>query len=90
MYKERKKIAKKTFGNFPFISVIFSVSLSLLLLGLFTFFLLTSFNVKNFLENNTEINIYLNKKISISQVEQIKRTLYTKEYSLSNLSLIHI
>lgn len=84
MYKERKKIAKKTFGNFPFISVIFSVSLSLLLLGLFTFFLLTSFNVKNFLENNTEINIYLNKKISISQVEQIKRTLYTKEYSLSN------
>ena len=35
MYKKRKKIAKKTFGNFPFISVIFSVSLSLLLLGIF-------------------------------------------------------
>ena len=84
MYKERKKIAKKTFGNFPFLSVIFSVSLSLLLLGLFTFFLLSSFNVKNFLENNTEINIYLNKKISISQVEQIKRTLYTKDYSLTS------
>ena len=84
MYKERKKIAKKTFGNFPFLSVIFSVSLSLLLLGLFTFFLLSSFNVKNFLENNTEINIYLNKKISTSQVEQIKRTLYTKDYSLTN------
>ena len=84
MYKERKKIAKKTFGNFPFISVIFSVTLSLLLLGLFSFFLLSSFNVKNYLESNTEINIYLNKKISPSQIEQIKRTLYTKEYSLTN------
>ena len=84
MYKERKKIAKKTFGNFPFISVIFSVTLSLLLLGLFSFFLLSSLNVKNYLESNTEINIYLNKKISPSQIEQIKRTLYTKEYSLTN------
>ena len=84
MYKERKKIAKKTFGNFPFISVIFSVTLSLLLLGLFSFFLLSSFNVKNYLESNTEIHIYLNKKISPSQIEQIKRTLYTKEYSLTN------
>ena len=84
MYKERKKIAKKTFGNFPFISVIFSVTLSLLLLGLFSFFLLSSFNVKKYLESNTEINIYLNKKISPSQIEQIKRTLYTKEYSLTN------
>ena len=84
MYKERKKIAKKKFGNFPFVSVIFSVTLSLLLLGLFSFFLLSSFNVKNYLESNTEINIYLNKKISPSQIEQIKRTLYTKEYSLTN------
>ena len=84
MYKERKKIAKKTFGNFPFISVIFSVTLSLLLIVLFSFFLLSSFNVKNYLESNTEINIYLNKKISPSQIEQIKRTLYTKEYSLTN------
>ena len=87
MYKERKKIAKKTFGNFPFISVIFSVTLSLLLLGLFSFFLLSSFNVKNYLESNTEINIYLNKKISPSQIEQIKRTLYTREYSLTNTEL---
>ena len=84
MYKERKKIAKKTFGNFPFVSVIFSVTLSLLLLGLFSFFLLSSLNVKSYLENNTEVNIYLNKKISPSQIEQIKRTLYTKEYSLTN------
>ena len=87
MYKEKKKIAKKTFGNFPFVSVIFSVTLSLLLLGLFSFFLLSSFNVKNYLESNTEINIYLNKKISPSQIEQIKRTLYTKEYSLTNTEL---
>ena len=84
MYKERKKIAKKTFGNFPFLSVIFSVSLSLLLLGIFSFFLLTSFQVKKVIQENTEVNIYLNKGISNAQVDQIKRILFTKKYSLSN------
>ena len=84
MYKERKKIAKKTFGNFPFLSVIFSVSLSLLLLGIFSFFLLTSFQVKKVIQENTEVNIYLNKGISNAQVDQIKWILFTKEYSLSN------
>ena len=84
MYKERKKIAKKTFGNFPFLSVLFSVSLSLFLLGMFSFFLMTSIQVKEFIQNNTEINIYLNKEVSRSQVDQIKRTLFSKDYSLSN------
>ena len=84
MFKERKKIAKKTFGNFPFLSVLFSVSLSLLLLGVFSFFLLTSLQIKDLIQKNTEINIFLNKKVSDSQISQIKKILYTKDYSLSN------
>ena len=84
MFKERKKIAKKTFGNFPFLSVLFSVSLSLLLLGVFSFFLLTSIQIKDLIQKNTEINIFLNKKVSDSQIGQIKRILYTKDYALSN------
>lgn len=83
MYKKRKKIPKKTFGNFPYISVIFSVSLSLLLLGIFSFFLLSSLEIKKVIQDNTEINIYLNKDISSNQVDQIKRTLFTKDYVLS-------
>ena len=83
MYKKRKKIPKKTFGNFPYISGIFSVSLSLLLLGIFSFFLLSSLEVKKVIQDNTEINIYLNKDISSNQVDQIKRTLFTKDYVLS-------
>ena len=83
MYKKRKKIAKKTFGNFPFISVIFSVSLSLLLLGIFSFFVLSSFEVKKLIQENTEVNIYLNKEISSSQIDQIKTILFTKDYVLS-------
>ena len=84
MFKERKKIAKKTFGNFPFLSVLFSVSLSLLLLGVFSFFLLTSIQIKDLIQKNTEINIFLNKKVSDSQIGQIKRILYSKDYALSN------
>ena len=84
MYKERKKKPKKNFGNFPYISVIFSVSLSLLLLGIFSFFLLSSLQVKTLIEKNTEINIYLNKNLSINTIDQIKRTLYIKDYVLVN------
>jgi|TARA_B110000881_G_scaffold210872_1_gene218714 cell division transport system permease protein len=84
MYKERKKKSKKKFGNFPFISVIFSVSLSLLLLGIFSFFLLSSLHIKTLIEENTEINIYLNKNLSVNQIDQIKRTLYLKDYVLIN------
>jgi|TARA_B110000438_G_scaffold33857_1_gene33501 cell division transport system permease protein len=84
MYKERKKKPKKQFGNFPFISVIFSVSLSLLLLGIFSFFLLSSLQIKTLIEENTEINIYLNKNLSINKIDQIKRTLYSKDYVLIN------
>ena len=75
-------MAKKTFGNFPFLSVIFSVSLSLLLLGIFSFFLLSSIEVKKIIQENTEINIFLNKEISSNQIDQIKRTLFTKDYVL--------
>ena len=84
MYKERKKKPKKKFGNFPYISLIFSVSLSLLLLGIFSFFLLSSLQVKTLIEKNTEINIYLNKNLSINTIDQIKRTLYIKDYVLVN------
>ena len=83
MYKERKKLAKKTFGNFPFLSVIFSVSLSLLLLGIFSLFLISSIEVRKVIQENTEINIFLNKNISSNQVDKIKRTLFTKDYILS-------
>tara|TARA_B100000963_G_scaffold345077_1_gene348737 strand:+ start:1 stop:897 length:897 start_codon:yes stop_codon:yes gene_type:complete len=83
MYKERKKQAKKTFGNFPFLSVIFSVSLSLLLLGIFSLFLISSIEVRKVIQENTEINIFLNKNISSNQVDKIKRTLFTKDYILS-------
>ena len=84
MYRERKKLAKKTFGNFPFLSVIFSVSLSLLLLGIFSLFLLSSIEVRKVIQENTEVNIFLNKNISSNQVDKIKRTLFTKDYILSN------
>ena len=83
MYKERKKQAKKTFGNFPFLSVIFSVSLSLLLLGIFSLFLISSIEVRKVIQENTEVNIFLNKNISSNQVDKIKRTLFTKDYILS-------
>ena len=73
MYKKRKKIPKKTFGNFPYISVIFSVSLSLLLLGIFSFFLLSSLEVKKVIQENTEINKE-SQDISTSEKTEEKTT----------------
>ena len=44
---------------------------------------MSSLEVKKVIQDNTEINIYLNKDISSNQVDQIKRTLFTKDYVLS-------
>ena len=46
MLEKEKKIKKKTLGNYPFLSVIFSVSLSLFLIGIFSILLISSYKMK--------------------------------------------
>ena len=84
MVKEEKKIKKKRFGNYPFLSVIISVSLSLLLLGIFSLLLITSFEIKKSIQENIELNIYLNKGLSENEILRINKIILSKNYILNN------
>ena len=84
MVKEEKKIKKKRFGNYPFLSVIISVSLSLVLLGIFSLLLITSFEIKKSIQENIELNIYLNKGLSENEILRINKIILSKNYILNN------
>lgn len=83
MLEKEKKIKKKTLGNYPFLSVIFSVSLSLFLLGIFSILLISSYKMKLNIQKNIELNIYLNKVVSINDIERINKIILSKNYVLN-------
>ena len=83
MIEKEKKIKKKKLGNYPFLSVIFSVSLSLFLLGIFSILLISSFKMKENIQKNIELNIYLNKVVSLNDIERINKIILSKNYVLN-------
>lgn len=83
MIEKEKKIKKKKLGNYPFLSVIFSVSLSLFLLGIFSILLISSFKMKETIQKNIELNIYLNKVVSLNDIERINKIILSKNYVLN-------
>lgn len=77
---DKKFRKKKKLGSYPFISVVFSISLALFVLGLFgVFFLLTS-NLTRKIKDNIEMQVYLNKNVTESEKIQIQKTLADKPY----------
>ena len=84
MIKEKKRIKKKRLGNYPFLSLVFSVSLCLLLLGIFSILLISSFEIKKSIQENIELNIYLNKGISENEIIKINKIILSKKYILNN------
>ena len=62
---EEKKVRKKRkLGSYPFISVVFSITVALCVLGLFGWILLHSSRLGNQIQENIEVQVYLNKNIS--------------------------
>ena len=77
---EKKYRKKKTLGSYPYASVIFSIFLSLFVIGLFGLLFLYTSKLTAIIKENIEVQIYLNKNISNNQRIQIQKTLSAKEY----------
>ena len=80
--QEKKPRKKRKLGGYPFISVVFSITVALLVLGLFGWMVLHSSRLGNQIQENIEIQIYLNKDLSMSDINKIKQTVATKPYTL--------
>jgi cell division transport system permease protein len=73
---------KRKLGSFPFLSVVFTITLSLIVLGLFGLLTILTGNLTKSIQENVEIQVYLNKPISETEVSRIQRIVSSKMYIL--------
>ena len=80
--KEKKTRKKRKLGSYPFASVIFGITVALLVLGLFGWLMLHSNKLITQIHENIEIQVYLNKNMSQSDITKIKTIIASKPYIL--------
>ena len=77
VHKREKKL-----GNYPIVSLVFSITLALFMMGLFGLLILHTEKLTALVRENVEIQIYLNKNISESARRRIKPLLEKKKFVL--------
>ncbi|WP_436517092.1 cell division protein FtsX [Ekhidna sp. To15] len=80
--EEKKTRKKRKLGSYPFASVVFSITVALLVLGLFGWLLLHSSRLGTRIQESVEVQVYLNKNISQSDITKIRTTIASKPYVL--------
>ena len=80
--QEKKPRKKRKLGSYPFVSVVFSITVALLVLGLFGWIILHSSRLGNQIQENIEIQVYLNKDLSRSDINKVQQTVASKPYTL--------
>jgi len=74
-YKKKKRL-----GSFPYVSVIFSLTLALFVIGLFGLLILHSNKLKDSIRENISMQIYLDKFVSENDKIRINKLLKQKKY----------
>ncbi len=78
---KKRKIRKKKLGSYPFVSVLFSISMALFVLGLFAMLLLHANRLQDIIRENLEVQVYLDQELSEANRIKISRTLAAKAYT---------
>lgn len=73
---------KKKLGSYPYFSVVFSNTIALFVIGLFALLLLHSQKLTHLIRNNIEIQVYLDKDISESNISRLRNILSNSDYIL--------
>ena len=72
---------KKILGSFPYTTVIFSITLSLSVIGLFGLILINAQSIKKIIHNQVgEVQVYVHNHISDSLTSAFQTSLYKKDY----------
>ena len=75
-----KKYRKKKLGSYPYLNVIFSISIALFVIGLFGLLFLHTSKLTTIIQENVQIQVYLNKNVSESQQTKVRQMLGSKPY----------
>lgn len=62
------------------VSVVFSITLALFVMGLFSLMLILSQNLTAIIQENVEMQVFLNKNLSENEIVKITKTLSSKDY----------
>lgn len=80
--EDKKARKKRKLGSYPFVSVVFSITVALTVLGLFGWILLHSSKLGTQIQESVEIQVYLNKNISPTDITKIRSSVASKPYVL--------
>ena len=76
---EHKHRSKKKLGSYPYISVVFSIFLSLVVVGIFGLLFMYTTQLTSIIKENIEVQVYLKKGISDNQRIQVQKTISAKD-----------
>ena len=75
---------KRKLGSFPFLSVIFSITLSLVVMGIFGIAFIYLKTLTSIVQSNVEIQVYLDKSIIDHDVTRLEKIMTTRPYIRSD------
>ncbi len=78
--KEVRHKKKKKLGSYPYVSVVFSITLALFVIGLFGLLILHAASLNRVIRENVSMQVFLNQTISENDKIQIQKTLASRDY----------
>lgn len=78
--EETKYRKKKKLGSYPYLSVVFSITLALIVIGLFGLLLLHTQKLTHLIKQNIEVQIYLDKDISENNIVRLQNILSNSDF----------
>lgn len=89
---EQKTRKKHKLGSYPFVSVVFSITLALFVIGLFGMMVLHAKKLTTIIQENIEVQVFLHKQLASNEINRISRTIGSKNYVLKkdNIPIIRM
>ncbi len=80
------KARKKKLGSYPFISVVFSITLALFVIGMFGILVIYSDELGRLVKENVKIQVYLKNQLEEKDSKAIEKQLSQSDFILKDLS----
>jgi cell division transport system permease protein len=80
MASPHNKLRKKKLGSYPFLSVVFSITLALFVIGVFGALVIYSRELERAVRQNIRIQVYLKNQITPTQQKQIENALRARYF----------
>jgi len=82
--KTSSSTKKRKLGSYPYLSVVFSISIALFVIGLLGLLVLHSQKLTKLIKENIEIQVYLTKSVSNSELTKIRHSLEQSDFISKN------